>query len=170
MSENLPSWMRWLGEIIIITHKAQTTRHVLWASSRMTSRSSIPIRPYHEPHYLLHKACWLRPVIDLRRRYHLLMTDVNDPFEHEDIIARLKEWNFPSLFLSIKLTGWPAKWGGDTEMEDQLEMLRSSLCLRSIASILRKSFETILDKLPENPPFFPKDETYRPLTGFLYRR
>jgi len=153
-----------VGEkLSIITHKAQTTRHrimgIFSGEDFQVIYSDTP--GILKPHYLLHKAMLAAVQSSISDAdIILLMTDVNDPFEHEDIIARLKELKLPVIVLinkidladQAKVEEEILKW--KTRLENAEVIPVSALHCFNTAKV----FETILDKLPENPPFFPKDE------------
>lgn len=90
----------------------------------------------------------------------LLMTEQGQPFEEEGIIDKLKQSTVPVLVLinkidlsdQEKVVGEIEKWGRLLPGEEIVPI--SALNAFNIPKV----FDLIIDKLPESPPYFPKDE------------
>jgi len=154
-----------VGEkLSIITSKAQTTRHrimgIVNGEDFQIVYSDTPgiIR---NPAYKMH---------DFMNNYIesaltdadiiLLMTEPGQPFEEEGIIDKLKQSSVPTLVLinKIDLSGQEKvvveieKW---SRLLPDAEIVPTSAL--NAFNIL-KVFDLIIEKLPESPPYFPKDE------------
>jgi len=154
-----------VGEkLSIITSKAQTTRHrimgIVNGEDFQIVYSDTPgiIR---NPAYKMH---------DFMNNYIesaltdadiiLLMTEQGQPFEEEGIIDKLKQSTVPVLVLinkidlsdQEKVVGEIEKWGRLLPGEEIVPI--SALNAFNIPKV----FDLIIDKLPESPPYFPKDE------------
>jgi len=154
-----------VGEkLSIITSKAQTTRHrimgIVNGEDFQIVYSDTPgiIR---NPAYKMH---------DFMNNYIesaltdadiiLLMTEPGQPFEEEGIIDKLKQSTVPVLVLinkidlsdQEKVVGEIEKWG---RLLPGAEIVPTSALN---AFNIPKVFDLIIDKLPESPPYFPKDE------------
>jgi GTPase len=152
-----------IGErLSIITHKAQTTRHrimgVFTGDNFQIVYSDTP--GIMEPHYLLHKAM-LSSVLSAMADADiiLLVTSMNEEFKQEEILLKLKELKIPVIVLinKIDLSDQPKteeeilKWKQKIENAEVIPI--SALHCFNTAKV----FDTILEKLPENPPFYPED-------------
>jgi GTPase len=150
-------------KLSIITPKAQTTRHrVMGIFSGEDFQIVYSDTPgIMKPHYLLHQAMLSEVHSSISDAdIVLLMTDINDSFENEEILDRLKELKLPVIVIINKIDL------ADQEKVEQ-EMLKWKQKLENAEVIpvsalhcfnTAKVFETILDLLPENPPFYPKEE------------
>ena len=150
-------------KLSIITPKAQTTRHrVMGIFSGEDFQIVYSDTPgIMKPHYLLHQAMLSEVHSSISDAdIVLLMTDINQSFENEEIITRLKELNLPVIVIINKIDL------ADQEKAEK-EMLKWKEKLENAEVIpvsalhcfnTAKVFETILDLLPENPPFYPKEE------------
>lgn len=150
-------------KLSIITHKAQTTRHrimgIFSGDDFQIVYSDTP--GIMKPHYLLHEAMLSAVNSSISDAdIILLMTDINESFEHEDIISRLKELKLPVIVLinkidlsdQEKVEKEVMKWEQKLENAEVIP-ISALLCFNTA-----KVFETILDMLPESPPFYPKEE------------
>lgn len=150
-------------KLSIITHKAQTTRHrimgIFSGDDFQIVYSDTP--GIMKPHYLLHEAMLSAIHSSISDAdIILLMTDINESFEHEDIITRLKELKLPIIVLinkidlsdQEKVEKEVMKWKQKLENAEIIP-ISALLCFNTA-----KVFETILDMLPESPPFYPKEE------------
>lgn len=153
-----------VGEkLSIITSKAQTTRHrimgIVNGEDFQIVYSDTP--GIIKPHYLLHKA--MMKFIDHALEdsdMFLLVTEVNETFVHEEILEKIKSLPVPTLVIINKID-----LSDEATVNKMFEEWHEKLPEASILPIsalhkanLNKVLEIILEKLPENPPFFPKDE------------
>ncbi len=153
-----------VGEkLAIITSKAQTTRHRLMGivngEDFQIVYSDTP--GIVDPHYKLHE--YMMKFIDsalLDADIFLLVIELNDQFNHPKILDKIKDSGLPIILLINKI-----------DLSDQETIVKlisnwqEKLPEANIIPIsalnkfnLESVFQTLLDKLPESPPFFPKDE------------
>jgi GTP-binding protein Era len=153
-----------IGEkLSIVTHKAQTTRHrifgILSSDDFQVVYSDTP--GIIKPHYLLHKAMMsavLASINDADRV--LLVTEINTPFENEEIMDHLKKLNIPPVVAinKIDLSDEPTvksaikQW--ETKFPGSPVIPTSALHKFNLGRVL----DEILEQLPESPPFYPRDE------------
>ncbi|MCK9617674.1 MAG: GTPase Era [Lentimicrobiaceae bacterium] len=153
-----------VGEkLSIITSKAQTTRHrimgIVNGDDFQIVYSDTP--GIITPHYLLHKA--MMKFIDKAMEdsdLFLLVTEMHEDFPHQDFLEKLKSLSIPVIVLINKIdlsdpAGVEKKFTEWHEKLPQADIIPVSALYKAN---LEKVLEIILEKLPENPPFFPKDE------------
>lgn len=153
-----------VGEkLAIITSKAQTTRHRLMGivngDDFQIVYSDTP--GIVDPHYKLHE--YMMKFIDsalLDADIFLLVIEVNDKFNHPTILDKIKDSGLPIILLINKID-----LSTQEEVVKQLTDWQERLPTADIIPVsalnkfnLEAVFNTLLDKLPENPPYFPKDE------------
>lgn len=153
-----------VGEkLAIITSKAQTTRHRLMGivngDDFQIVYSDTP--GIVDPHYKLHE--YMMKFIDsalMDADIFLLVIEVNDKFNHLEILEKIKNSGLPIILLINKID-----LSTQEEVVLQLTDWQKRLPSAEIIPIsalnkfnLENVFNTLLDKLPENPPYFPKDE------------
>ncbi len=153
-----------VGEkLAIITSKAQTTRHRLMGivngEDFQIVYSDTP--GIVDPHYKLHE--YMMKFIDsalLDADIFLLVIEVNDQFKHPEILEKIKNSGLPIILLINKID-----LSTQVEVVKQLRDWKDRLPSAEIIPIsalnnfnLENVFNTLLEKLPENPPYFPKDE------------
>jgi GTP-binding protein Era len=153
-----------VGEkLAIITSKAQTTRHRLMGivngDDFQIVYSDTP--GIVDPHYKLHE--YMMKFIDsalMDADIFLLVIEVNDKFNHPAILDKIKNSGLPIILLINKID-----LSTQEEVVKQLTDWQERLPTAEIIPIsalnkfnLEAVFNTLLDKLPENPPYFPKDE------------
>ena len=153
-----------VGErISIITSKAQTTRHrimgILNGPDYQIVYSDTPgiIQPKYELHRsmmkFVHTSLEDADVI-------LFVTDLFEEYDEDDVIRKLRNVEVPILLLVNKI---------DLAKENQLEekiaywQERMPECTVVPISALQglnigQVFDTIIEKMPVHPPYFPKDE------------
>lgn len=153
-----------IGEkLSIVTPKAQTTRHrifgILSSDEFQVVFSDTP--GIIKPHYLLHKAMMsviLASLSDADRV--LLITEINVPFEHEEIMDHLKKLSIQPVIainkidLSDENTVKTAIREWESEFPGSPVIPVSALHKFNLGKLL----DQILEQLPESPPYFPKDE------------
>ncbi len=153
-----------VGEkLAIITSKAQTTRHRLMGivngDDFQIVYSDTP--GIVDPHYKLHE--YMMKFIDsalMDADIFLLVIEVNDKFNHPAILDKIKNSGLPIILLINKID-----LSTQEEVVKQLSEWQDRLPTAEIIPIsalnkfnLENVFNTLLEKLPENPPYFPKDE------------
>jgi GTPase len=153
-----------VGEkLAIITSKAQTTRHRLMGivngEDFQIVYSDTP--GIVDPHYKLHE--YMMKFIDsalLDADIFLLVIEVNDKFNHPEILDKIKNSGLPIILLINKID-----LSTQVEVVKQLRDWKDRLPTAEIIPIsalnkfnLENVFNTLLEKLPESPPYFPKDE------------
>lgn len=153
-----------VGEkLAIITSKAQTTRHRLMGivngDDFQIVYSDTP--GIVDPHYKLHE--YMMKFIDsalMDADIYLLVIEVNDKFNHPAILDKIKNSGLPIILIINKID-----LSTQEEVVKQLTDWQKRLPTAEIIPVsalnkfnLENVFNTLLDKLPENPPYFPKDE------------
>jgi GTP-binding protein Era len=153
-----------VGEkLSIITSKAQTTRHrimgIVNGEDFQLVYSDTP--GIITPHYKLQES--MMKAIDMAlvdADVFLYVTDVMDENPHQEIIDRLAESRIPVILVINKI-----------DLSNQEAVSKKILFWQqvfpeaeivAISALLGFNLETVLskllDKLPESPPYFPKDE------------
>jgi len=153
-----------VGEkLSIITHKAQTTRHrimgIFSGEDFQVIYSDTP--GILKPHYLLHKAMLSSIYASIADAdVILLVTEIGENFQHEEILKQLRESGSPVILLINKID-----LADQAKVESEIERWRMILNNADIIAISALHcfntalvFDTILKRLPESPPFYPKDE------------
>jgi GTPase len=163
-----------IGEkLSIITPKAQTTRHrimgIVSTDDYQLVFSDTP--GMLEPHYKLHES--MMKFVDSAFQdadLFLLVTEIDEKFANEQVLQKLNKCEIPTCVIinkidlseQTKVEGLIAEW--NTRLPKAEVMPVSALHKFNI----EKVFDWILANLPENPPFFPKEElTDRPEKFFV---
>jgi len=153
-----------VGErLSIITPKAQTTRHrimgILSGDDFQIVYSDTP--GIIKPHYLLHRSMMAAVLSSLSDADAiLLVTEIDTPFDNEQILRKLKEHETPIIVvinkvdLSSEMVVKQAmeKWQARFPDSDVIPV--SALHKFNLGRLL----DLIIDKLPDNPEYYPKDE------------
>jgi GTP-binding protein Era len=153
-----------IGEkLSIITHKAQTTRHrIMGIFSGEDFQMIYSDTPgILKPHYLLHKAMISAIHSSIADAdIILLVTEIGENFQHEEILKQLRELETPVIVLINKID-----LSDQAKVESEIERWKMILHNADIIAISALHcfntalvFDTILSRLPESPPFYPKDE------------
>jgi len=153
-----------VGEkLSIITSKAQTTRHrimgIVNGEDFQMIYSDTP--GIVKPHYLLHKSMMkFVETAMLDADIFLFVTEMGETFDHEDILKKLQTTEVPVLLLinKIDLSDQPkveAKINEWKVLLPKAEIFPISALLKFNTDTV---FQNIIRLLPENPPYFPKDE------------
>jgi len=153
-----------VGErLAIVTHKVQTTRHrimgIFSGEDFQVVYSDTP--GILKPHYLLHKAMMSTVLSALSDADVILLVTVpGEEFPREEILARLKDPGVPLIVLinKIDLSGQPAV---ETEMAKWKNLMPGAEVIPVSALHCfntARVFDKILELIPENPPYFPKEE------------
>ena len=150
-------------KLAIITSKAQTTRHrimgIVNGEDFQIIYSDTP--GILKPHYLLHES--MMKFVDTALQdadIFLFITDVNDNFEHVEVLEKLKNTNIPVIVLINKID-ISNQQIVNKKMEYWTSVLEKAEVMPISATYkfnLEKVFQKILELLPESPPYFPKDE------------
>lgn len=153
-----------IGEkLSIITHKAQTTRHrimgIFSGDDFQVVYSDTP--GILEPHYHLHRAM-LSAVFSSMADADviLLVTEIGENFRHEHVLKRLQESDIPVIVVINKIdlseqesvVSWVETW--KQQIPKAVVLAVSALHCFNTAAV----FDAILERLPESPPYYPKDE------------
>jgi GTP-binding protein Era len=153
-----------VGEkLSIITSKAQTTRHrimgIVNAEDYQIVYSDTP--GIVNPHYKLHESMMGFVMSALKDAdVFLLVTDIGEDFKNQEILETVKDSLIPTIIIinkidlsdqetvELKMKFWQGKF-------PTAEVIPVSALLKFN---MEKVVESILDKLPDSPPYFPKDE------------
>ncbi|MFZ4740250.1 MAG: GTPase Era [Bacteroidales bacterium] len=153
-----------VGEkLSIITSKAQTTRHrimgIVNAEDYQIVYSDTP--GIVNPHYKLHESMMGFVMSALKDAdVFLLVTDIGEDFKNQEILETVKDSLIPTIIIinkidlsdqetvELKMKFWQGKF-------PTAEVIPVSALLKFN---MEKVVASILDKLPDSPPYFPKDE------------
>jgi len=153
-----------VGEkLSIITSKAQTTRHrimgIVNAEDYQIVYSDTP--GIVNPHYKLHESMMSFVMSALKDAdVFLLVTDIGEDFKNQEILETVKDSLIPTIIIinkidlsdqetvELKMKFWQGKF-------PTAEVIPVSALLKFN---MEKVIESILEKLPDSPPYFPKDE------------
>lgn len=153
-----------VGEkLSIITSKAQTTRHrIMGIVNGIDFQIIYSDTPgIIKPHYKLHESMmkFIKTAL-IDADIILLVTEVNDKIKDIEILKKIEKLNIPILVLINKID-----LSDQQTIEEQIKLWKSRLKKADVIPIsalekfnIKKVFDKIIEKLPENPPFFPKDE------------
>ncbi len=164
-----------VGEkLSIITSKAQTTRHrimgIVNGDDFQIVYSDTP-GIIKNPSYKMHE--FMNQYIEtalLDADILLLIHESGQPFMEEEIINRIKKISIPVVVIINKID-----LSSQERVVQEMKEWTSKLPGAEIIPVsalqgfnVSKVFDIILNRLPENPPFFPKDElTDRSLRFFV---
>ncbi len=153
-----------VGEkLAIITSKVQTTRHrlkgIVNGDNFQIVYSDTP--GIVDPHYKLHE--YMMKFIDsamIDADIFLLVTDVDDQFENQKILDRINESGLPIIVIINKIDLSDQKTVVKLMTHWRKQLINAEIIPVSALNNfnIESVFNQILDKLPENPPYFPKDE------------
>jgi GTP-binding protein Era len=154
-----------VGEkLSIITSKAQTTRHRIMGIVNgedfqivYSDTPGIVRNPAYKMHEFMNK--FIESAI-LDADVILLMTEVGMPFQEHEIIEKIIRSQTPVLLL-INKVDLSDQERVNQEMEYWKEKIPAAEII-PVSALLKfnvdKVFDKIIELLPENPPYFPKDE------------
>lgn len=154
-----------VGEkLSIITSKAQTTRHrimgIVNGEDFQIVYSDTPgiIR---DPSYKMHE--YMNKYIEsalIDADIMLLMTEVGQAFEEANVIEKLKQSSVASIVIINKID-----LSNQESVVEEIETWQKLLPAASVIPIsalknfnIAAVFDLIIEKLPDGPPYFPKDE------------
>lgn len=153
-----------VGErLSIMTPKAQTTRHrimgILSGEDFQIVYSDTP--GIIKPHYLLHRSMMSAVYASIDDAdIILIVTGVDVPFDNELILGRINSNNTPLVIAINKVdlseeksvTRAITTWKGQFPKAEIIPV--SALHLFNLGRLL----DVIIERLPENPPFYPREE------------
>ena len=150
-------------KLAIITPKAQTTRHrilgIVNGEDYQIVYSDTP--GIIKPNYLMQEAMMTSVKTAMEDAdIYMLVTEVDETFDHENILNTLSKTDLPVIVIVNKID-LSEQEIVNQKLKDWKEKLPNAEIIP--VSALRKFntasiFETILKHLPENPPFYDKDE------------
>lgn len=153
-----------VGEkLAIITSKVQTTRHRLMGivngDNFQIVYSDTPgiVDPYYKLHEYMMK--FIESAM-LDADIFLLVTDVNDKFNHQKILDRINKSGLPIIVIINKIDLSDQKSVVKLISHWKKRLINAEIIPASALNNfnIESVFNHILDKLPENPPYFAKDE------------
>jgi len=153
-----------VGEkLSIITSKAQTTRHrimgIVNGEDFQIIYSDTP--GIVNPHYKLHQSMmgFVNTALQDADLF-LLVTEVGETLKNHETLEKIINSNIPVILLINKID-----LSTQEVVEEKIEYWQKEIPRAKIIPIsalekfnLSIVFETIIENLPENPPYFPKDE------------
>jgi len=154
-----------VGEkLSIITSKAQTTRHrimgIVNGEDFQIIYSDTP-GIVKDPSYKMHE--YMNQYIEsalIDADVILLMNEAGQQFEEDEIIDRIKKSSVPVIVIINKID-----LSNQEDIFVEIDYWKLKLPDAEVIPIsatrkfnISKVFDEILDLIPENPPFFPKDE------------
>ena len=153
-----------VGEkLSIITSKAQTTRHrimgIVNGEDFQIVYSDTP--GIVNPHYKLHQSMmgFVNTALQDADLF-LLVTEVGETLKNHETLEKIINSNIPVILLINKID-----LSTQEVVEEKIEYWQKEIPRAKIIPIsalekfnLSIVFETIIENLPENPPYFPKDE------------
>jgi len=153
-----------IGEkLSIITPKVQTTRHritgILSGEDFQIVYSDTP--GIIKPHYLLHRSMMSAVSASLDDAdLILLVTEPDMPFEHTDILTKLSDGHIPLIIAVNKVD-----ISSEIRVKQAIQQWTTRFLRAEVVPVsalekfnLGKLLDLMLEKLPENPAYFPKDE------------
>ena len=153
-----------VGErISIITAKAQTTRHrimgILSGDNFQIVYSDTP--GIIKPQYALHKSMMHFVNGSLEDAdIILLVVDINEKLEEDETFAKLSKTNTPVVLVINKID-----LAKGTQLEDKMQYFQEKVKADKVLAVsalekinIDSLFGTIMDLLPEHPPYFPQEE------------
>jgi GTP-binding protein Era len=153
-----------VGEkLSVITHKAQTTRHrikgIVSGEDFQIVYSDTP--GIMKPGYMLHRSMMSAVMSSLADAdIILLMTEPGVEFSEQEILERIRTSGTP-VILAINKTDKKAEAAVVAETEKWKEILPNAVIIpiSALKNInLNPLLNSILEKLPVSPPYFPKEE------------
>ena len=153
-----------VGEkLSIITSKAQTTRHrimgIVNAEDYQIVYSDTP--GIVNPHYKLHESMMGFVMSALKDAdVFLLVTDIGEDFKNQEILETVKDSLIPTIIIINKID-LSDQETVELKMKFWIEKFPTAEVIPVSALLkfnMEKVVESILDKLPDSPPYFPKDE------------
>ena len=153
-----------IGEkLSIITAKAQTTRHRIMGIANGDDYQIVysDTPGIVNPHYKLHESMMGFVHSALKDAdVFLLVTDIGEDFKNQDILDKVKESGIPTIIVINKID-----LSDQETVEQKIKYWKykfESAEIIPVSALLKfnieKVIDSILEKLPDSPPYFPKDE------------
>lgn len=153
-----------IGEkLSIITAKAQTTRHRIMGIANGDDYQIVysDTPGIVNPHYKLHESMMGFVHSALKDAdVFLLVTDIGEDFKNQDILDKVKESCIPTIIVINKID-----LSDQETVEQKIQYWRDkfeSAEIIPVSALLKFNIEKVIDsilvKLPDSPPYFPKDE------------
>ncbi|MBN1199849.1 MAG: GTPase Era [Bacteroidales bacterium] len=153
-----------VGErLSIITPKAQTTRHrimgILSGEEFQIVYSDTP--GIIKPHYMLHRSMMSAVMASLSDAdVVLLVTEIDTPFDNQQILEKLTENNTPLIVVINKVD-----LSSEAIVKQSIERWKMQFPQAEIIPVsalhtfnLGRLLDQIIDRLPDGPEYYPKDE------------
>lgn len=153
-----------VGEnLSIITSKAQTTRHrimgIVNGDDFQIVYTDTP--GIVNPHYRLHETMmgFVNSALQDADLF-LLVTELGEPFKNEQVISKIVQSNVPVILVINKIDLSDQTAVSNMINYWQRQIPRATVIPASATERFNIDaiFKTIIEQLPENPPYFPKDE------------
>lgn len=153
-----------VGErLSIITSKAQTTRHrimgIVNGEDFQIVYTDTP--GIVNPHYKLHEQMmgFVHSALEDADLF-LLVTEIGETFKNQDVLAKIIKSNTPVILAINKIDLSDQQTIHDRIAYWQNQIPRAIIvpCSATEGFNIDTIFDHILELLPENPPYFPKDE------------
>jgi GTP-binding protein Era len=153
-----------VGErLSIITSKAQTTRHrimgIVNGEDFQIVYTDTP--GIVNPHYKLHEQMmgFVHSALEDADLF-LLVTEIGETFKNQEVLAKIIKSNIPVILAINKIDLSDQQTIQDMIAYWQNQIPRAIIvpCSATERFNVDTIFEHILELLPENPPYFPKDE------------
>lgn len=153
-----------IGEkLSIITAKAQTTRHRIMGIANGDDYQIVysDTPGIVNPHYKLHESMMGFVHSALKDAdVFLLVTDIGEDFKNQDILDKVKESCIPTIIVINKID-----LSDQQTVEQKIKFWKDKFESAEIIPVsallkfnIEKVIDSILEKLPDSPPYFPKDE------------
>lgn len=153
-----------VGErLSIITSKAQTTRHrimgIVNGEDFQIVYTDTP--GIVNPHYKLHEQMmgFVHSALEDADLF-LLVTEIGETFKNQDVLAKIIQSNTPVILVINKID-----LSNQQEITDKMAYWHNQIPRAIIVPAsatehfnIDTIFDHIMEQLPENPPYFPKDE------------
>ena len=153
-----------VGEkLSIITSKAQTTRHrimgIVNGDDFQIVYTDTP--GIVNPHYKLHEQMmgFVNSALEDADLF-LLVTEIGETFKNQDVLAKIIRSNTPVILVINKIDLSNQQTISDKIAYWQNQIPRAIIVPASATERFNIDtiFDHIIEQLPENPPYFPKDE------------
>ena len=153
-----------VGEnLSIITSKAQTTRHrimgIVNGDDFQIVYTDTP--GIVNPHYRLHETMmgFVNSALQDADLF-LLVTELGEPFKNEQVISKIVQSNVPVILVINKIDLSDQTAVSNMINYWQRQIPRATVIPASATERFNIDaiFKAIIEQLPENPPYFPKDE------------
>lgn len=153
-----------IGEkLSIITAKAQTTRHRIMGIANGDDYQIVysDTPGIVNPHYKLHESMMGFVHSALKDAdVFLLVTDIGEDFKNQDILDKVEESGIPTIIVINKID-----LSDQQTVEQKIKFWKDKFESAEIIPVsallkfnIEKVIDSILEKLPDSPPYFPKDE------------